>query len=120
VGQHTLKAIATTVDIEGKTTTAESSITIQVTSIVTSIDEFDINKQLTVSPQPFSSSTTLRLSDGATLQSISILNHMGQQVEVLSGGNASQITLGGNLAAGMYNLMIKTSEGMYSAKIVKQ
>ncbi len=120
VGPHTLKAIATTVDIEGKTTTAESSIIIQVTSIVTSIDEFDTNKQLTVSPQPFSSSTTLKLSDGATLQSISILNHMGQEVEVLSGGNASQITLGGNLAAGMYNLMIKTSEGMYSAKIVKQ
>ncbi len=89
-------------------------------STVTSLQDFDSNASFSVSPQPFTSSTTISLKDGTSIEFVSIYNSIGQLVDVVHGTGEAQMTLGNNLATGLYHLVIRSTTGIQRTKILKQ
>lgn len=87
--------------------------------IITSVDQSDINNALVVTPQPFNTSTTIHLSNGSIILSLSIVNTEGKEVFVNNAVNNSSIKIGESLPSGMYTVIIKTDKGNYSTKILK-
>ena len=74
---------------------------------------------ITVTPQPFQTNTTIKLENAATIQSITIINGAGALVEQRQNINASEIKVGESLSSGIYSVIIYTQQGTYTTKIVK-
>jgi endo-1,3-1,4-beta-glycanase ExoK len=91
-----------------------------VAPITTGLDDSDSKEMFNLSPQPFTSSTTLLLKSGAVIQSIYIFNAEGKLVEQVQGNNTDQIVFGNELKKGLYYIKIDFLTGSYSAKIVKE
>ncbi|ABG58430.1 T9SS type A sorting domain-containing protein [Cytophaga hutchinsonii] len=77
------------------------------------------NTNITVSPQPFQSHTTIKLDNIGKIQSLLIISSAGSIVDSRQDINATEITLGESLSAGMYSVILTTESGVYTTKIVK-
>jgi hypothetical protein len=54
------------------------------------------------------------------IQLLNIISASGAIVEAKQGLNTEEITLGDNLASGLYTVIITTEKGIYTTKIVKK
>ena len=88
--------------------------------IPTGLEEVQSGEAFYLSPQPFSSSTTLNLKTGNSIETINIYNSAGKLVEIINGNNSEKITFGNELMNGLYHLQINSNKGVYSAKVLKQ
>jgi hypothetical protein len=73
-----------------------------------------------VMPQPFDLTTTIRLENQGNIQSITIFNASGALVQTVHNLNTQEITLGDELAAGLYTVIVQTDYGIYNTKIMKK
>ena len=74
---------------------------------------------ISVSPQPFQTATTIKLENLGTIKSITIVNVSGALVEQKQNINATEIILGESLASGMYSVIIYTENEVFTTKIIK-
>ena len=74
---------------------------------------------IVVYPQPFENTTKVELKNGGTIESITIYSSTGSLVYIQTGINRTELEVGESLADGLYNVIIQTQEGTYSARIVK-
>jgi lysophospholipase L1-like esterase len=73
-----------------------------------------------VTPQPFDANTSITIDNLGMIQSFTIIGASGTLVETKQGLNTEEITLGDNLASGMYNVIITTENGIYTTKVIKK
>jgi endo-1,3-1,4-beta-glycanase ExoK len=88
--------------------------------IPTGLDEAQSSDLFSISPQPFTTSTTLNLKMGSSIETINIYNSEGKLVETVKGDNSGKITFGNELTNGLYHLQINSNNGVYGAKVLKQ
>jgi pectin methylesterase-like acyl-CoA thioesterase len=75
---------------------------------------------ITVIPQPFDANTRISINNLGMIQLLNIISASGAIVEAKQGLNTEEITLGDNLASGLYTVIITTEKGIYTTKIVKK
>ena len=88
--------------------------------IPTGFEKLGSDEVFSISPQPFSTSTTLNLKTGSSIEMINIYNSAGKLIEVVKGNNSGKMTFGNDLTTGLYHLQINSTNGVYSAKVLKQ
>ncbi len=91
-----------------------------ITACVTTATVNGTSAGITVTPQPFDNTTTIRLENYGTIQSITVINASGALADYKSNVNNTEVTLGESLAAGLYSVIIQTENGIYTTKIVKK
>ena len=91
-----------------------------VAPITTGIEELESNEVVSISPQPFSTSSTIQLKTGSLIESIGVYNSEGKMMNLLKGNNSDRMTFGNELKTGLYYIQINSSNGAYTTKIVKQ
>jgi endo-1,3-1,4-beta-glycanase ExoK len=84
------------------------------------IEKTESNTTFSISPQPFSTFTTLNVKTGSSIEAINIFNSEGKLVEIVKGNNSDKIIFGNELLNGLYHLQINSNNGIYSAKVLKQ
>ena len=89
------------------------------TACVSTSTKNGTNTNISVSPQPFQSVTTIELENLGLIKSITIVNAAGGLVEQKQNINATEIILGESLASGMYSVIIYTETEVYTTKIIK-
>jgi lysophospholipase L1-like esterase len=75
---------------------------------------------ITVIPQPFDLNTSIQLENQGNIQSITIISASGAIVKTIQEVNTNEITLGEDLASGLYSVIIQSEKGMVVTKIVKK
>jgi hypothetical protein len=75
---------------------------------------------ITVIPQPFDLNTSIQLENQGNIQSITIISASGAIVKTIQEENTNEITLGEDLASGLYSVIIQSEKGMVVTKIVKK
>uniref|UniRef100_UPI002627EC8E Ig-like domain-containing protein n=1 Tax=uncultured Cytophaga sp. TaxID=160238 RepID=UPI002627EC8E len=75
---------------------------------------------ITVIPQPFDNLTTIKLENLGMIQNVKVFTASGALVETFSNLYVEEISLGDNLAAGLYSVIIQSENGVYTTKIVKR
>ncbi|WP_299252710.1 glycoside hydrolase family 43 C-terminal domain-containing protein [uncultured Cytophaga sp.] len=78
------------------------------------------NAKISVIPQPFDANTTISIDNLGLIQSFTIISASGALVETRQGLNTEKITLGEELASGLYTVIITTENDIYTTKIVKK
>ena len=73
-----------------------------------------------VIPQPFDVNTSIRLENLGNIQSITIFNASVALVQTFNNLDTQEITLGENLASGLYSVIIQTENGIVVTKIIKK
>ena len=77
------------------------------------------NANITVTPQPFQTTTTIKIENYGMIKSFTIINGSGALVDQRQNLSTTEITVGENLSAGMYSIIIQSENGVYTTKIVK-
>jgi hypothetical protein len=75
---------------------------------------------ITVIPQPFDLNTSIQLENQGNIQSITIISASGAIVKTIQEVNTNEITLGEELASGLYSVIIQSEKGIVVTKIVKK
>ena len=75
--------------------------------------------ELIASPQPFTTSTVIKLASNELIQSAIVMNISGAIIERINNLNNSQITIGDNWETGVYFVLVKTEKNSYKAKLLK-
>ena len=75
---------------------------------------------ITVIPQPFDLNTTIQLGNQGNIQSITIISASGAIAKTIQEVNTNEITLGEDLASGLYSVIIQSEKGIVVTKIVKK
>jgi len=75
---------------------------------------------ITVTPQPFDNTTTIKLENNGIIQSITIISASGALMNYQTGLNTTEVILGESLSAGLYSVIIQTDSGIHTTKIVKK
>ncbi|MGN6645242.1 MAG: rhamnogalacturonan lyase [Cytophaga sp.] len=73
-----------------------------------------------VTPQPFDNTTTISVKNLGMIQSITTISTSGAIVDYRQGIDADEITIGQDLSAGLYSVIIITNKGTYTTQIVKK
>jgi lysophospholipase L1-like esterase len=73
-----------------------------------------------VIPQPFDLNTSILLENLGNIQSLTIISASGAIVKTMQGLNTTEITLGEELASGLYSVIIQSDNEMFVTKIVKK
>lgn len=81
-----------------------------------SASAFELDKAITVAPNPAVSEITVEIPTSITLESIAVYNHLGQIVSTQTAPSFSVA----ELASGVFFLEIKTSEGTFHKKMIKK
>jgi hypothetical protein len=89
------------------------------TACVSTSTKNGTSTNISVSPQPFQSVTTIKLENLGLIKSITIVNGAGGLVEQKQNINATEIILGESLASGMYSVIIYTETEVFTTKIIK-
>jgi hypothetical protein len=89
------------------------------TACVTTATKNGTSTDISVSPQPFQTATTIKLENLGIIKSITIVNVSGALVEQKQNINATEIVLGESLASGMYSVIIYTENEVFTTKIIK-
>ena len=76
---------------------------------------FELDKAISVAPNPASNQVTIQMPSSVTIKSVSIYNNIGQLV----GSKSSNSFSVAELASGILFLEIETSEGNFHKKIIK-
>jgi hypothetical protein len=74
---------------------------------------------IVVYPQPFENSTKVELKNGGNIESITIYSSTGLLVYSRSDIASTEIEIGESLADGLYTVIVKTLESIYTTKIIK-
>ena len=90
------------------------------TACVTTTTMNGTTTNITVVPQPFDNFTTIKLENLGMIQNVKVFTASGALVETFSNLHVEEISLGDNLAAGLYSVIIQTENGVYTTKIVKK
>jgi pectin methylesterase-like acyl-CoA thioesterase len=90
------------------------------TACVTTATVNGTSANITVIPQPFDASTTITVENYGTIQSFTIISASGILVETRQELNTTEITIGQDIAPGLYTVIITTEKGIYTTKIVKK
>ncbi|WP_299252190.1 T9SS type A sorting domain-containing protein [uncultured Cytophaga sp.] len=90
------------------------------TACVTTATINGTHANITVIPQPFDITTKISIHNVGIIQSYTIISANGALIETRSELNTEEITLGEELASGLYTVIIRTEKGMYTTKIVKK
>ncbi len=110
-----------TTAIDQNNNTSEFSIARSTTGIATAINDIFDNKGISIYPNPFSISTTIKFKDvtGNNFK-LSVFDCTGKLVRTISNIKNSQITLNkGNLNNGIYFLFLQNNRGgVYTGKVV--
>jgi len=77
------------------------------------------NSLLIAYPQPFITSTTIKLESAELIKSTIILNITGAIVDQKNDINSNEITVGDKLTSGVYFVLVRTAKNTYKTKIVK-
>jgi hypothetical protein len=75
---------------------------------------------ITVIPQPFDLNTRIKLKNQGNIQSITIISTSGVIVKIIQEVNTNEITLGEDLASGLYSVIIQSENRIYVTKIIKK
>ena len=75
---------------------------------------------ITVIPQPFDNTTTIELQNMGMIQSLTIISASGTIVYQKESLHATAVTVGEQMAAGLYSVIIQSDQGTYVTKIVKK
>jgi lysophospholipase L1-like esterase len=75
---------------------------------------------ITVIPQPFDLNTRIQLENQGNIQSITIISTSGVIVKIIQEVNTNEITLGEDLASGLYSVIIQSDNRIYVTKIIKK
>jgi aminopeptidase N len=78
-------------------------------------DTFDLEKAITIYPNPVTDELHLQMPSNVTLQKATIFNNLGQ---VLQESNQSDFSIS-NLSSGVLYIQIQTSDGTFHKKIIK-
>jgi hypothetical protein len=89
------------------------------TACVTTATVNGTSANISVTPQPFLTTTTIKLENYGAIQSLTIISSSGAIAEQKQGLNTSEIMLGETLSSGMYTVIIQSDQGVYTTKIVK-
>ena len=82
-----------------------------------SISEIDPS-QIKIYPNP--TTDKLIFDSKENIQSVEIINHLGESIDLISINNFQKTIDVKNLPAGFYHLKIKTQSGIYSSNFIKQ
>ena len=82
---------------------------------VLSNSSFELDKAISVAPNPASNEVTIQMPSSVTIESVSIYNNLGQLVATKTSNSFSVA----ELASGVLFLEIQTSEGNFHKKIIK-
>jgi hypothetical protein len=74
---------------------------------------------LLIYPQPFSTSTHIEFTNGDVIEEYQVYSSNGSFVESKDGLTTSSIELGGNLSEGLFIVIIRSSKGLLTTKILK-
>ncbi len=84
-------------------------------TITLSYDTFDLEKAITIYPNPVTDELHLQMPSNVTLQKATIFNNLGQ---VLQESNQSDFSIS-TLSSGVLYIQIQTSDGTFHKKIIK-
>ncbi len=90
---------------------ASDSMVIVINNIGSSVNEINTNSTIKISPNPFTSSTTLHLDQELSNSSIFIYNSLGEVVKQITGFNGSEIILQREgLSSGIYQVKVQQNK----------
>ncbi len=79
-------------------------------------EELEVNIDIQVLPNPFDQEIQVNNISGQTIEEISIVDKIGRTVI-----NTKHNTIKtGQLASGIYFILVKTKQGIYSEKLIKK
>jgi xyloglucan-specific exo-beta-1,4-glucanase len=93
--------------------------TTENTACTTTSTKNGTSTNISVSPQPFQTATTIKLENLGIIKSITIVTISGALAEQKQNINATEITVGESLVSGMYSVIIYTEKEVFTTKIVK-
>ncbi|MFN3405367.1 MAG: Ig-like domain-containing protein [Cytophagaceae bacterium] len=81
--------------------------------------EIVLSANVIAAPHPFSSQTTISLSNGEKILVVNIYDVQGKLVSSVKGNNTDNLTVGDDLGAGLFIMQIITNNGSYKRNIIK-
>ena len=74
---------------------------------------------ISVSPQPFQTTTTIAIENSNLIQSVTVINASGALVYQHNNINSDTYVVGESLSSGIYSVILQTIDGTFVTKIVK-
>jgi aryl-phospho-beta-D-glucosidase BglC (GH1 family) len=89
--------------------------------IVTDLEEADVqNNEILLFPNPFSSSFQLKIERPEQINRITVVDMLGNIVEIKEQGLTDSFTLGSSLPAGLYSVQVHSASNTHSFKVIKK